>query len=82
MSFCAEDLVEIERDREVALGGRVRRRRKSGGGRIGIVVGGVTEELEVGNKALRPFAGGAGGGERTSAVGSDFVGLFGMGRWV
>ena len=63
MRFGAKDTVEVDGDGHVALG-RSQRRKKSGGG--GRMVGGggggrFGEELEVGDEAVGPFAGGAGG---------------------
>lgn len=59
MRFGAENAVQVERDRHVALrrieAGRDGGGAESGGGSGG---GGVAEELEIGNEALRPFAGG------------------------
>ena len=59
MRFGAENTVEVDGDGHVALG-RSQRRKKSGGG--GRMVGGrFGEKLEVGDEAVGPFAGGAGG---------------------
>lgn len=60
----AEDLVEVEGDGHMALGGSKRRRRGSegggGGGVVLVVGGGVAGEIEVGEEAVGPSAGGAG----------------------
>ena len=57
MQFGAEDSVQVERDGEVALR-RVEAGRDGGGAESDGGSGGVAEELEIGNEALRPFAGG------------------------
>lgn len=60
MGLGAEELVEVEGDGDVALRSERGRRSESGGGGVVVVVGGggVAEELEVGEEAVGPFAGG------------------------
>lgn len=60
------DLVEVDREGQGAVGGfgedRDERGRGGGGGGGGWRVGGVGEEVEVGEEAVGPAAGGAAGG--------------------
>lgn len=61
MGLGAEDLVEVDWDRKVALGRGKRGRSNGCGGRGkgGGGVGSAGSELEVGEKTVGPFAGGA-----------------------
>lgn len=74
MGLGAEETVEVEGDGDLALqrrrreGGRV----ESGGGSGRRRRRSVAEELEIGNEALRPFAGGGGG---DGGVEVEFVGF-------
>lgn len=73
MGLGAEETVEVEGDGDLAL---QRRRREGGrvesGGGSGRRRRSVAEELEIGNEALRPFAGGGGG---DGGVEVEFVGF-------
>lgn len=55
--FGAEDLIEVEGDGHFALGGSEWRSESGGGGGGG---GRITDEVEVGEEAVGPFASGAG----------------------
>lgn len=69
MRFGAEDTVEVDGDGHVALRRSQRRKKSGGGGRMVGEGGRFGEELEVGDEAVGPFAGGAGGGEAELVVG-------------